>query len=108
MVTIGQLGYAEELEVGSSLEIGRDNGPLQKEIEEKFTNISGMHCTLFFDPDHKYLQVTDTTSMNGTYLGGERLGHNEPTPFPPGQILELGRNNPRRQLSALRVEVSYG
>jgi ABC-type multidrug transport system ATPase subunit/pSer/pThr/pTyr-binding forkhead associated (FHA) protein len=64
--------------------LGRD--PTQVSIVLQHPSVSSMHCTLALDR----LVVTDHDSTSGTYVGGQRIASNAPTPLPQQGVVHVG------------------
>lgn len=64
-----------ELELGREpVAIGRDPRLVHLVFSSDTSVVSGRHCAVWFDPDHKAVMLEDLWSTNGTYLAdGRRL-----------------------------------
>lgn len=85
--------WAELVEVGSGVEIGRDTlESLVKDsqLRRRYSQISGHHARLTNVSNELMLQ--DLNSKNSTYLDGRELVAHEPTPIRPGQRFRLGED----------------
>jgi pSer/pThr/pTyr-binding forkhead associated (FHA) protein len=68
------------------------------------TSVSGLHCTIFYDPGQEKFLITDDNSTNGTYVNGKRLAANEPTDLNDEDEIILG--DVYRQGAKLRFEIA--
>ena len=84
MVGTGQTVITHMLPEEGMLTIGR--AP-EASIRVEDASVSRLHARLHVGP---VLRVEDLGSANGTRIGGSRLPANEPTPVPPGQVVEVG------------------
>jgi ABC-type multidrug transport system ATPase subunit/predicted component of type VI protein secretion system len=64
--------------------IGRD--PAQVSLVLQHPSVSSLHCSIAFDQG----VITDHQSTSGTYLGGNRLPPNAPTPLQPDSVIHIG------------------
>jgi hypothetical protein len=81
---------------GKTYKLGRFEVSTRKEDEIDLSpygaldrGVSRVHAALSLQNDHIY--ITDLTSTNGTYLGGQRLKPNEATLLRKGDELLIGR-----------------
>jgi len=91
------------LRTGDRLEIGREVGPLTDLCTD---NLSARHAEVTVGPD--CVEIRDTGrnlagSTNGTYLDGERLPPNTPTPLLDGSVVTCGTDPPL----TIRVSVTH-
>src|SRR4051794_9503850 len=56
-------------------------------IRVEDSSVSRLHARLHVGG---VIRVEDLASANGTRIGGVRLRANDPTPVPPGQVVEIG------------------
>ena len=84
MVGTGQTVITHMLPEEGMLTIGR--AP-EASIRVEDASVSRLHARLHVG---QLLRVEDLGSANGTRIGGTRLPPNEPTPVPPGQVVEVG------------------
>ena len=84
MVGTGQAVITHMLPEEGMLTIGR--AP-EASIRVEDASVSRLHARLHVG---QLLRVEDLGSANGTRIGGNRLPPNEPTPVPPGQVVEVG------------------
>jgi two-component system, NtrC family, response regulator AtoC len=56
-------------------------------IRVEDSSVSRLHARLHVGP---VIRVEDLGSANGTRIGGSLLRANDPTPIPPGQVVEIG------------------
>ncbi len=66
------------------LVIGRD--PTQVSIVVGHPSVSSLHCSIALDR----MMVTDHDSTSGTYVSGQRIGSNQPTPIAPDGVVHIG------------------
>jgi hypothetical protein len=58
--------------------------------EDDISTVSGLHCTIQYDPAQDSFFLTDDNSANGTLLNGELLEANEPYVLSGGDTIILG------------------
>jgi pSer/pThr/pTyr-binding forkhead associated (FHA) protein len=101
--------------VGSKIEIynnrttlGRDPSLTDVQLynPEDKTSVSGLHCTIFYDPGQGKFFITDDNSTNGSFLNGKRLPSNEPHELKENDEITLG--DIYRQGAKLRFELAAG
>ena len=66
------------------LVIGRD--PTQASVVLQHPSVSSLHCSIAADR----MMVTDNDSTSGTYVGGQRITANQPTPLPQQGAIHVG------------------
>lgn len=81
------------LDPGATLALGRDESYPTAAVFHERTNISRFHAVLRYD-DTGRLFVTDTESVNGTYINDIRLAADTEYEVRPGQRLRLAANVP--------------
>jgi transcriptional regulator with PAS, ATPase and Fis domain len=110
MIGTGQNVVTHMLPKEGLLTIGR---AAEASVRVEDASVSRFHVRLHLG---SVVRVEDLGSANGTHLGGMRLRPNEPTLFPPGQVVEIGgswmmvanaplRSSTTRQITA-QVEVA--
>lgn len=72
--------------------IGRDPrlSDIQLYYENESSSVSGLHCTLQYDPARRVFLITDNNSSNGTVINDRRLDADDPTILNDGDIIVLG------------------
>jgi ABC-type multidrug transport system ATPase subunit/pSer/pThr/pTyr-binding forkhead associated (FHA) protein len=79
LMTRGQLAMQP-----GQLVFGRD--PAQVSIVLQHPSVSSLHCSVALDR----MMVTDNGSTSGTYVGGQKIAANQPTPLPPQGSIHIG------------------
>ena len=84
MIGTGQNVTTHMLPEEGTLTLGR--AP-DASIRIEDSSVSRLHARLHVA---RVVRVEDLGSANGTRIGGSRLMPNQPTPIPPGQVVEIG------------------
>jgi pSer/pThr/pTyr-binding forkhead associated (FHA) protein len=93
---------AIQLDSGTTLDIGRDVGPLTDLCTD---NVSGHHAQIRVGDDDVVIEDVGSDrrgSTNGTYIAGSRLPANQPVPLPDGAVVTCGSQPPL----TIRVKVT--
>lgn len=58
--------------------------------EDDISTVSGLHCTIQYDPQKNIFLITDDNSSNGTFVNGSLLAANEPHTLQDGDEIVMG------------------
>lgn len=83
-ITLCLLAQGQQAAPAGRVIIGRD--PTQVSVVLQHPSVSSMHCTVALDR----MMVTDNDSTSGTYVSGQRIHPNTPTPLPQGGVIHIG------------------
>ena len=86
--------------------MGRDPNlcDVQLYTGDQQSSVSGVHCTIQYDPNQQRFLLTDDNSTNGTRLNGRRIQANDPVPLADGDEIILG--DPFRSGAKVRFEIA--
>ena len=83
-ITLSLMAQGQQAAPAGRLTIGRD--PTQVSIVLQHPSVSSRHCSVALDR----MMVTDNDSTSGTYVSGQRIAANQPTPLPQGGAMHIG------------------
>jgi ABC-type multidrug transport system ATPase subunit/pSer/pThr/pTyr-binding forkhead associated (FHA) protein len=83
-IALSLMAQGQQAEPAGRMVIGRD--PTQVSIVLQHPSVSSRHCTVALDR----MMLTDNDSTSGTYVGGQRLAPNQPTPLPQQGAIHIG------------------
>ncbi|HHH31110.1 MAG TPA: FHA domain-containing protein, partial [Polyangiaceae bacterium] len=83
-ITLSLMAQGQQAAPPGRLIIGRD--PTQVSIVLQHPSVSSRHCSIALDR----MMVTDNDSTSGTYVSGQRIAANQPTPLPRGGTMHIG------------------
>lgn len=83
-ITLSLMAQGQQAAPAGRLTIGRD--PTQVSIVLQHPSVSSRHCSVALDR----MMVTDNDSTSGTYVSGQRIAANQPTPLPQGGTMHIG------------------
>ncbi|MCA9619102.1 MAG: FHA domain-containing protein [Myxococcales bacterium] len=83
-ITLSLLALGQQAAPPGRLVIGRD--PTQVSIVLQHPSVSSRHCSLALDR----MMITDNDSTSGTYVAGQRIAPNQPTPMPQQGTVHVG------------------
>lgn len=83
-ITLSLMAQGQQAPPAGRLIFGRD--PTQASIVLQHPSVSSRHCSIALDR----MMVTDNDSTSGTYIAGQRITPNQPTPIPQGGTVHIG------------------
>jgi ABC-type multidrug transport system ATPase subunit/pSer/pThr/pTyr-binding forkhead associated (FHA) protein len=83
-ITLCLMAQGQQAPPAGRLILGRD--PTQVSVVLQHPSVSSMHCTVAVDR----MMVTDNDSTSGTYVSGQRIPPNTPTPLPQNGVIHIG------------------
>ncbi len=83
-ISLSLMAQGQQTPPPGRLIFGRD--PTQSSIVLQHPSVSSMHCTVAVDR----MMVTDNDSTSGTYVSGQRIPPNTPTPIPQHGVIHFG------------------
>ncbi len=71
---------------------GRDPKAVDVQVydEDDISSVSGLHCTLQFDPTHQIFYLTDNDSSVGTTINGRPIEPDDPQQLQDGDLIVMG------------------
>jgi ABC transport system ATP-binding/permease protein len=83
-IALSLMAQGQHAEPPGRIVMGRD--PAQVTIVLQHPSVSSRHCSLAMDR----MMVTDNDSTSGTYVSGQRIAPNQPTPLPQTGVIHIG------------------